>query len=139
MARWGFLHCHLALESKVVIARWEWLHYPLALESKVLVARWAWQHYHLAVVYKKVVMARWAWQHYHLAFGEKVVMAWSSWQHYHIGMEERGGWQGVHGCINGSRMVGMGADPPAICSIWPLFCDFIITLVLKLVLGAPWV
>ena len=59
MARWGFLHCHLALESKVVIARWEWLHYPLALESKVLVARWAWQHYHLAVVYKKVVMARW--------------------------------------------------------------------------------
>ena len=68
-------------------------------------------------------------------FGEKVVMAWPSWQHYHIGMEKRWGWQGVHGCINGSRMVGMGADPPALCSIWPLFCDFIITLFLKLVMG----
>ena len=37
--------------------------------------------------------------------------------------------------LSGSRMVGMAADPPALCSIWTLFCDFIITLFLKLVMG----
>ena len=49
MARWGWLHYHLALESKVVIAGWGWLHYHLASQKKVVRAMCAWLHYHLAL------------------------------------------------------------------------------------------